>query len=226
MKIITYSDLHLEFGSGWALPEDIDGDVMILAGDIISFKDYSPLDRFLDDWKKPVLYVAGNHEYYTQNPMNKENEDFKIWLAKNHPHVTFLLDESISIDGVHFFGGTMWTNFNNADPVAMENARQGMNDFRLIRNADNTPLKPSDTIMFHECFVENLLEWFTQDMDGPRIIVTHHAPVINPRTQYMNSPLMPAFNSPDMLELIEEQDLAKPENRLTFKSLQTFYRLR
>jgi len=31
VKIITYSDLHFEFGSGWSLPSDIDGDVMILA---------------------------------------------------------------------------------------------------------------------------------------------------------------------------------------------------
>jgi hypothetical protein len=32
MGIITYSDLHLEFGSGWMLPPDANGDVMILAG--------------------------------------------------------------------------------------------------------------------------------------------------------------------------------------------------
>jgi hypothetical protein len=31
MRIITYSDLHLEFGSGWILPPDANGDVMILA---------------------------------------------------------------------------------------------------------------------------------------------------------------------------------------------------
>src|ERR1700683_3403258 len=72
MKIITYSDLHLEFGSGWALPPEADGDVMILAGDVITLKDYHPLDRLLQSWKKPVLYVTGNHEYYTKTPMNKE----------------------------------------------------------------------------------------------------------------------------------------------------------
>ena len=77
MKIITYSDLHLEFGSGWSLPSDIDGDVMILSGDIINFKDYEPLTRFLENWRKPVLYVAGNHEYYTQYPMDEKEEDFK-----------------------------------------------------------------------------------------------------------------------------------------------------
>ncbi len=34
MRIITYSDLHLEFGSSWMLPPDASGDVMILAGSL------------------------------------------------------------------------------------------------------------------------------------------------------------------------------------------------
>lgn len=45
MRIITYSDLHLEFGSGWMLPSAANGDVMILAGDIVTLMDYAPLDR-------------------------------------------------------------------------------------------------------------------------------------------------------------------------------------
>src|ERR1700733_5565535 len=100
MRIITYSDLHLEFGSDWALPPEADGDVMILAGDIITLKDYKPLDRLLRRWKKPVLYVTGNHEYYTQRPMNEEDENFKAWLADCHPHVSLLHDEATTIGGV------------------------------------------------------------------------------------------------------------------------------
>ncbi len=79
MRIITYSDLHLEFGSGWMLPPDDNGDVMILAGDIVTLRDYEPLDQILRKWKKPVLYVTGNHEYYTQRPMNEEDNRFKAW---------------------------------------------------------------------------------------------------------------------------------------------------
>ena len=43
---------------------------MILAGDIVTLRDYAPLDQILRKWKKPVLYVTGNHEYYTRRPMN------------------------------------------------------------------------------------------------------------------------------------------------------------
>ncbi len=85
MKIISYSDLHLEFDTDFKPPADSDADVMILAGDIITFGDYKPLTRFLSDWKKPVLFVAGNHEYYTNTAMSKESQRFKEWLATKHP---------------------------------------------------------------------------------------------------------------------------------------------
>jgi predicted phosphodiesterase len=97
MRIITYSDLHLEFGSGWMLPPAVNGDVMILAGDIVTLKDYEPLDKILRKWKKPVLYVTGNHEYYTRRPMNEEDNRFKAWLEDRHPHVRLLLDEEVII---------------------------------------------------------------------------------------------------------------------------------
>ena len=106
MRIITYSDLHLEFGSGWMLAPAVSGDVMILAGDIVTLRDYEPLDQILRMWKKPVLYVTGNHEYYTRRPMNEEDNKFRAWLEAKHPYVKLLLDEEVSIGGVNFFGGT------------------------------------------------------------------------------------------------------------------------
>ncbi len=138
MRIITYSDLHLEFGPAWKFRPDANVDVMILAGDIITLRDYGPLDRLLRTWKKPVLYVTGNHEYYTQKPMNEEDKDFRAWLESEHPQVKLLLDEEAVVGDVNFFGGTMWTDFNGGDLRAMKIAQDQMNDFRLIRNPDRT----------------------------------------------------------------------------------------
>lgn len=204
MRIISYSDLHLEFQSGWAIPTNIHADLMILAGDIITFKDYSPLAKFLVNWNKPVLYIAGNHEYYTRTPWNKEENAFKQWLAANHPNVTLLCDEAISICGVHFFGGTMWTDFNGGDMQAMKIAGYQLNDFRMIKNPDFLPFKPSDTLELHERFVKKLLQWFETDLLGPRVVISHHVPVIKPYTKFSNSPLTPAFNSLDMLDVIKK----------------------
>ena len=204
MKIISYSDLHLEFEAGWTMPEDIDADLMILAGDIITFKDYSPLTKFLTGWEKPVLYITGNHEYYTRTPIDEEEEVFKKWLEENRPNVTLLRDEFISIDGVHFFGGTMWTNFNGGNEQAMKIAERQVNDFRLIKNSDLSPFKPVDTLGLHDRYVKKLLKWLEADLPGPRVIISHHAPAINPNTQFTGSPLTPAFNSLDMLDIIKK----------------------
>jgi hypothetical protein len=38
----------------------------------------------------------------------------------------------------------------------------------------------------------------------PKVVISHHAPVINPNTRYRASPLQPAFNSLDMIEVIEK----------------------
>jgi len=204
MKLLVYSDLHLEFGSVFRLPEDTDADLLVLAGDIITFQDFSPLDRLLEGWDKPVLYVAGNHEYYTRTPMTEEDNAFGDWVGAHHKNVTFLQDEAVSIDGVHFFGGAMWTDFNGGDKNAMNIIRHQMNDFRLIRNADGSVFQPEDATALHQTFKDKLLAWFEQDLAGPRVVISHHAPVINPHTQYGNSPLMPGFNSLDMVEVIEK----------------------
>jgi predicted phosphodiesterase len=208
MRIITYSDLHLEFGSSWTPPPDANGDLMILAGDIITFGDYNPLNQLLQKWKKPVLYVAGNHEYYTRKPMNEEAKKFKAWLASNHPKVKLLVDEEISFGGVNFFGGTMWTDFNGGDAHAMEVAQDGINDFRLIRNPDHTSFCPADAVVLHENFRAKLLNWFGNDLTGPRVVITHNAPVINPNTKHRGSPFMAAFISLDMVEVIERHQPA------------------
>ena len=161
---------------------------MILAGDIVTLMDYEPLDQILRKWKKPVLYVTGNHEYYTRRPMNEEDNRFKAWLEDRHPHVKLLLDEEVSIGGVNFFGGTMWTDFNGGDLRAMETARSQMNDYRLIYNPDETPFTPADSIALHKNFASKLLNWFGKNLSGPRVVISHNAPVINPNSKYKGRP--------------------------------------
>ena len=204
MRIISFSDLHLEFGYDIQPPPDNEADVMILAGDIITLKNYLPLERYLENWGKPVLIVMGNHEYYTRTPMNKEEQKFAAWLAKEHENVHLLLDDEIIIDGVNFFGGTMWTNFAGSDKRALETAQRQMNDFRLIKTPEGKTLEPADTISYHESFTRKLDAWFAKSLSGPRVVFSHHSPVINPKTQYGASLLMPAFNSLEMEAIIKE----------------------
>ena len=193
MKIITYSDLHLEFGKGTTLPPNVEGDVLVLAGDIITFKEFRPLAAFVENWKKPIIYIAGNHEYYTKRSMYKNAKDFENWATNNIPHLHFLQDSFVEIDGVQFFGGTMWTDFNHlswlnfirrhennfkvegGQTVAMQYAYRSMNDYRYICKKDPlTPfvdqwdpdknITPQDTIDMHEKFKAKLLYWFKKQI--------------------------------------------------------------
>lgn len=204
MRILSYSDLHLEFDHCWELPPNIDGDVLILAGDIISFKDCAPLENLLKNWKAPVLYVAGNHEYYTQSAMDIELQDFTDWAENTLPNIQVLNNESTVIDDVHFFGGTMWTNFKGGDPESIRQAELQMNDFKLIRNEYGAPLSAQDTISLHEDYFKKLKVWLESSQNSKRVIISHHAPVNNPNTQYADSELRPAFVASDMLPLIEK----------------------
>ena len=204
MKIICFSDIHLEIPKDLTLPKESDADLLILAGDVLNMDDPLPLVPFLAGWDKPAIFVPGNHEYYTSRPMREDNASFRAWLAEHYPQVRLLLDESCEIGGVQFFGGTMWTDFANRNATAMAEAANRMRDYDLIRTDAGAVLQPADTITLHETFKKKLLIWLKQPLKGPRVIVTHHAPALHPRSRHDGSPLIPAFNSLDMLEIIEK----------------------
>lgn len=201
MKIIFYSDLHLEFGYDWRLPTDVTADVLVLAGDIITFRDPAPLLPLLRDWQKPVLFVAGNHEYYRAS-IKEHRVEFKAWLRAELPQVHFLDNEAVCIGGVQFFGGTMWTDFDSMNDWAMQYARQNMSDFELIRYQGK--FTPKASTKLHRAFVTALEKWFTPLPVEPRVVITHHVPVVDPNTKYAGSPLSPTFVCSDMLPLIEK----------------------
>ena len=205
MKIISFSDIHLEYPKDLTAPHAPDADLMILSGDILNMNDPAPLARFLKPWDRPVLFVPGNHEYYTRRAMKQEAELFRAWLQENLPTVVFLTDEAFALDGVNFFGGTMWTDFAGGGKQAMQDAAGRMKDYELIRTVDDaTPLRPEDTIALHDEFRKKLLGWLETPLAGPRVIITHHAPALHPTSIHDGSPLIPAFNSLDMTPVIEQ----------------------
>lgn len=205
MKISTFSDLHLEFREDFKPPLDSDADVMVLAGDICTFGTLDRLARFLDGWTKPVIYIAGNHEYYGKDDsMPTPMRDVKTMLhtlAKTQPNMAFLDNSGVSFDGVQFFGGTMWTDFDKSDKLAMIRAQRGMNDYRCIYNIVET-LSTADTVSFHNEYVERLIAWFNAPLTGPRVVISHHSPVYNQETRYAKSDLWPAYLSLDMPAII------------------------
>lgn len=151
MKLAICSDIHLEFGD-IELKNEQNADVLILSGDIClantmqegdTLYQYSSaatrrqryIDFFVDCGRKfkDVIYVMGNHEHYNGD-FAKSGEILKENLSfiKN---LHILENEVKTIDDVTFIGGTLWTDFNNEDPVTLFQIRRMMNDFNCVKNS-------------------------------------------------------------------------------------------
>ncbi|MFT3850288.1 MAG: metallophosphoesterase family protein [Propionivibrio sp.] len=198
MKLHILSDLHFEFQK-WPARIDvneIDADVTILAGDIgIGLQG---IQWALDHFRRPVIYVMGNHEYYGQRPMAKTLEKAKQKCAETHVHL--LHDDCSVIDGVRFLGTTLWTDFAlfgiESREAMMTNARATMTDYTVIYGVrrgrviepgvslrrQGDLITPQTTLALHEKgrqFLEKQLT-ITENADGnawkATVVVSHHAP--------------------------------------------------
>lgn len=171
MNIQVVSDVHLEFG-GFELPDN-DCDVLIAAGDIGVGTE--GLD-WLQTLGTPVIYVAGNHEYWGCD-IKGLNEILRKQCEGSNVH--FLEKESVVLDGVRFVGCTLWTNFNgNREALLMDKIENMMNDFRNIY-VDSNLVSSKDLIEINESSKKWLINELGMPHEGPTVAVTHHAPIVN-----------------------------------------------
>lgn len=137
MKIQLASDLHLEFlerklpGERLVLPSP-DADVLVLAGDIA--QGTRAIELFADV-AVPVIYVAGNHEFYGREwgPTRAE-----LRAAARGTNVHFLDDDEVVVAGVRFLGSTLWTDFRlpgTLQSAAMRAVERGLMDYSVISGA-------------------------------------------------------------------------------------------
>lgn len=83
-------------------------DLLILAGDI-GTGDLAQgfVERELNI--SPVIYVPGNHEYYTGRCREDVDADWKA-LAAEHAGLHYLTGEPLGIDGIRFWGGPWYSD--------------------------------------------------------------------------------------------------------------------
>jgi len=188
-KFHYVSDLHIEFEIPRA--EDVTGDNLILAGDIITLLQLNPImndavsrkkrDRFnlfFDHARqnfKRIFYVTGNHESYNFNIASE-----KDYISKYLPDLIHLNNSSYQIDDeTVIMGGTLWTDMNRNNPIDHAAVGSGMNDFKIIYNTENDPFSiftTSDAFVKHQ----NTKRFLEAELDKCKnkkcIVVTHHAP--------------------------------------------------
>ncbi|CDM42348.1 MULTISPECIES: metallophosphoesterase [Pseudomonadaceae] len=172
MRIHLLSDLHNEFSA--FTPEQLDCDVVILAGDI-------DLKARGVEWAKqsfsgPVLYVPGNHEFYGGH-LTWTLEKLR---AAQDDRVRVLDRDELILAGVRFLGATMWTDFEaTGNPhIAAFSAQTALNDFRQIRAENYRRIRPADLIARSVQTKDWLRDRLAEPFDGPTVVITHHAPTL------------------------------------------------
>ncbi len=194
MRLLVLSDLHLEFAP-YALAST-EADVIVLAGDI--HVGVQGIQWAQDVFRyTPVVYVAGNHEYYRQSYSDHLD---KMREAARGTNVRFLENDAIEIDGVVFLGCTLWTDFKlfGDSRTAMHEAEAQMNDYRLIYlSAPYRRLRPDDTLSLNTKSVDWLKQAIARHQDKPLVVVTHHAPsMLSVQDRYKEDIVSAAFASP------------------------------
>ncbi|NYT86278.1 metallophosphoesterase [Pusillimonas harenae] len=175
MRLNILSDLHLS-RNGLPLPS-VEADVVILAGDISRPKEAM---EWASGFSKPVLYVAGNHEFYGGG-IKETIAQLKHYAAGKPIYV--LDNEELVLHGIRFIGCTLWTDFNLAGPgelreQAIAQALEFTYDFRRIKS-DAVPGTPFSPLEMEALFNQHRA-WLQQRLatpfDGPTVVITHHAP--------------------------------------------------
>jgi predicted phosphohydrolase len=209
IRILYMSDLHLEMERrrlatpGWpeflrrrdAVPRhpphgplltDAGAiDLVVLAGDIHKgLRGIVYAEEVAAYLAVPVVYVAGNHEYYFHD-IGTLLPSFRKVNAKTGDKVQFLENSvaSFSIRGrrLHVLACTLWTDYalDGDAETAMLAALRRMNDHRAIY-LEHTPFMPADAARFHTRSVawlrETLAALDEAEPEATKIIVTHHAP--------------------------------------------------
>jgi predicted phosphodiesterase len=198
MKLNILSDLHLGFDP-FERPVN-DADVVVLAGDIARPPEAA---AWASGFDKPVLYVAGNHEFY-----GSSIDDTRAALARESAGtcVRVLDDDVVVLGGVRFVGSTLWTDFlldgaKRRDEV-MREAQRFIRDFSRIRVGDRAfaPEDSTERFAMHRRF---LAETLATPFDGPTVVITHHAPAPpSVHARFRGSPLNACFVS-DLTSMLD-----------------------
>lgn len=212
MKIQIASDLHLDLlprldGNEPVIIERTDADVLVLAGDI--HDGCEGIDRF-QAWNAStdIIYVAGNHEYYGHVYRRKQAQ---IQARANEVGIHFLERSAVVIKGVRFLGATLWTDYRlfepqYSQPLAMHEAKQRLNDHRLIR-MERGAFSPADALAIHAQSRQWLKEELSKPFDGKTVVVTHHGPHPNSVHQKYKDDLLSAAFVSDLGDLLQGADL-------------------
>jgi DNA repair exonuclease SbcCD nuclease subunit len=153
----------------------------------------------------PVVMTAGNHEFY-RRVWSEEIAQAKSLAGDSN--ILFLEDDVVLLGDTRFIGSTLWTNYRlfgdvNA-AVAMETARRGMNDHRLITWQKNPwkRFRPEEALLLHERSRAFIAAELMTPFIGNTVVVTHHAPHFSSVEKRFQSDVLTAAFASDLTDVI------------------------
>jgi predicted MPP superfamily phosphohydrolase len=195
MKIGLISDIHAEMNdlSKFNKLNFTGLDILVVAGDTwYKDKGYNFIKKNIMKLypKLEIVFVCGNHDYWTSSfesvlarYIDISNKDSKFHFLENN---------YIIIGNVGIVGATLWTDYNNENPLSLCLAPTYMNDYHKIRTSyGNTRLHPNYLLQRHQqslAVIEDTLDYLKKEKKLEKlIVVTHHAPFLDYR--FMKKPV-------------------------------------
>lgn len=187
LKYRLMSDLHLEFAD-LEIPvlENENKMVFVLAGDIALASYSETYVNFINEMcerHKEVIWIMGNHEYY-KNYIEEAMSEINGNFVPRPSNLSILESGVVVVENVAFICATLWTDYNNRDPLTMIASADYMNDHKQIyKNGPGVyPVKgydpvflPEDALVIHKKHRREIFE-HAKALTNVRkkVLVTHH----------------------------------------------------
>jgi len=174
MNIQIISDIHTETRSdqGRKILQRICGvknvDALIVAGDLGTIKSLRYAFSILCNEQENVVYVPGNHEYWSSSP--DQTHDLLQEMCDKYQNLHWLNNSSVTIKGQTFLGGTLWFP-KNAQTVgnAITYTVGG-----IYKWADFSEIKGFEPWIWEQ--FQTTSNYIANNVKENDIIVTHHIP--------------------------------------------------
>jgi Icc-related predicted phosphoesterase len=201
MKIAFCSDLHLEINNNLpAKMEKIEPvDYLLLAGDITCLRFFQEhrtdsearsmkkrFNTFLQETCADVgriLWIPGNHEYYGHHFIDVDEYMWPVFKGID-PRIKYH-NQILEVSGdVCFIGATLWTNFDNGNPLVEMIVQEGMNDYHVIKYTKEQILPGGNILRGHHTLTKHYSDFsFIKKQyeeanynNKKTIVFTHHSP--------------------------------------------------
>jgi predicted phosphohydrolase len=205
MRIQYCSDLHLEFQTNKnylkRFPVNPEGEILLLAGDIVLFKTMKEHDDFFNfcsDNFETTYWIPGNHEYYYYDLADVK----KPLYEKIRDNVFLLNNQTVSYKNVELVFTTLWSHI---PPQFEYTVQQSVNDFNLIKQ-NGKAITAKNFNALHKNDFDFLKSALAKPTDKQRIIVTHHVPTLmHYPEQYRHSEINSAFAT-ELFDFIESSN--------------------